>query len=91
MFFRKLRNGGEIGIQQDRLGGKMTKRASKPAGKSRKPDRVNGSSLSPQKELSELLKSRFPEVFVEGKIDAGKLRQSLGEDLDTNNERYGLS
>jgi len=91
MLFRELRNGGEIGIQQDQLGGKMAKRASKPVGKARKPDRVNGNSLSPQKELSEVLKSRFPEVFVEGKIDGDKLRQSLGEDLDTNNERYGLS
>ena len=69
----------------------MAKRASRPAGKARKPDRVNGKSLSPQKELSELLKCRFPEVFVEGKIDGDKLRQSLGEELDTNNERYGLS
>jgi len=69
----------------------MAKRASKSAGKAKKAERINGHSLSPQKELSELLKSRFPEVFVEGKIDGDKLRQSLGEDLDTNNERYGLS
>ena len=69
----------------------MARRASKPAGKARKPDTVNGNSLSPQKELSELLKCRFPQVFVEGKIDGDKLRQSLGEDLDTNNERYGLT
>jgi len=69
----------------------MAKRASKPGGKARKPERINGHSLSRRKELSELLKSRFPEVFVEGKIDGDKLRQALGEDLDTNNERYGLS
>jgi hypothetical protein len=39
MFFRKLRNGGEIGIQQDLLGGKMAKRSSKPAGKARRPEK----------------------------------------------------
>ena len=91
MFFRELRNGGEIEIHQKQVGGKMAKRASKPGGKARKPERINGHSLSRRKELSELLKSRFPEVFVEGKIDGDKLRQALGEDLDTNNERYGLS
>ena len=83
-----------------RQGTKMAKRSSEPAGKARKPDAVNGSSLSPQKlalecccrgELAELIKSRFPEVFVEGKIDGDRLKRSLGEDLDNNNERYGLS
>jgi len=69
----------------------MAKRASKSAGKAKKAERIDGHSLSPQKELSELLRCRFPEVFVEGKIDGDKLRQSLGEELDTNNERYGLS
>jgi hypothetical protein len=39
MFFRKLGNGGEIGIQLDQLGGKMARRASKPAGKARRPEK----------------------------------------------------
>jgi hypothetical protein len=39
MLFRKLRNGGEIEIQQDQLGGKMAKRSSKVAAKARKPEK----------------------------------------------------
>ncbi|MGD0552622.1 MAG: site-specific DNA-methyltransferase [Sedimentisphaerales bacterium] len=53
--------------------------------------RMDGNSLSPQKELLELLKSQFPQIFAEGKVNPDKLKQALGEDLDTNNERYGLS
>ncbi len=53
--------------------------------------KIDGNSASPQKELAELLKSRFPEIFAEGKISPDKLKQTLGEELDTNNERYGLS
>jgi adenine-specific DNA-methyltransferase len=52
---------------------------------------MDGNSLSPQKELLELLKSQFPQIFAEGKVNPDKLKQALGEDLDTNNERYGLS
>jgi len=63
--------------------------------KSKKPknlvQKLDGNSLSPQKELAELLKSQFPEVFAEGKVNPDKLKQVLGEDLDTNNERYGLT
>jgi adenine-specific DNA-methyltransferase len=53
--------------------------------------KVNGSSLSLQKELAELLKKKFPQIFAEGKVNPDKLKQSLGENLDTNDERYGLS
>lgn len=35
----KLRNGGEIGIQLDQLGGKMARRASIPAGEARRPEK----------------------------------------------------
>jgi len=52
---------------------------------------MDGKSLSPQKELGELLKTQFPQVFAEGKVNPDKLKQALGEELDTNNERYGLS
>ncbi|MBN2019683.1 MAG: hypothetical protein JW749_05605 [Sedimentisphaerales bacterium] len=55
------------------------------------PVKMDGKSLSPQKELAELLKQQFPQVFAEGKVNPDKLKQALGEDLDTNNERYGLS
>ncbi|ABO49059.1 DNA methylase N-4/N-6 domain protein [Desulforamulus reducens MI-1] len=37
------------------------------------------------------LKKLFPEVFAEGKIDFTRLKQALGENLDTERERYGLS
>ena len=69
----------------------MAKNHSKPTTKAKEPHRMDGYSLSPQKELLELLKRKFPEVFAEGKIDGDKLRQTLGEELDTNNERYGLT
>jgi len=53
--------------------------------------KMDGKSLSPQKELGELLRKQFPQVFAEGKVNPDKLKQALGEELDTNNERYGLS
>jgi adenine-specific DNA-methyltransferase len=53
--------------------------------------KMDGHSHSPQQELLALLEARCPEVFTEGKIDGGKLKQTLGEELDTNNERYGLT
>jgi adenine-specific DNA-methyltransferase len=56
-----------------------------------KTRKMDGNSVSPQKELLELLQKRFPEIFAEGKVNPDKLRQTLGEELDTNNERYGLS
>ena len=59
--------------------------------KEAKIQRMDGNSLSPQKELAELLKAQFPQIFAEGKVNPDKLKQALGEDLDTNNERYGLS
>lgn len=53
--------------------------------------KMNGNSYNPQAELLELLKSKCTEAFTEGKIDGDKLKQTLGEELDINNERYGLS
>ena len=53
--------------------------------------KMDGNSLSPQKELAELLKTQFPQIFAEGKVNPHKLKQALGEELDTNNERYGLT
>ena len=53
--------------------------------------KMDGNSLSPQKELAELLKAQFTQIFAEGKVNPDKLKQALGEDLDTENERYGLS
>jgi adenine-specific DNA-methyltransferase len=50
-----------------------------------------GSSLNKQEEILNFLKSDLPEVFSEGKIDCKKLKQTLGEEVDDGNERYGLS
>ena len=67
----------------------MTKRRKSPG----KQDDLylEGRSASPQKELLELLRDKAPEVFIEGKIDPAKLRQTLGEDVSPDSERYGLS
>src|SRR5690606_15680419 len=37
------------------------------------------------------LKQLFPEVFTEGKIDFERLKQVLGEAVDSSRERYGLT
>ena len=37
------------------------------------------------------LKQLFPEVFNEDKIDFDKLKQTLGEDIDTGEERFGMT
>jgi len=37
------------------------------------------------------LRELFPEAFAEGKVDFDKLRQALGENIDTGRERYGLT
>ncbi|MUG08855.1 site-specific DNA-methyltransferase [Commensalibacter melissae] len=48
-------------------------------------------SLSPQQEKLEQLKQLLPEVFTEGRVDWEKLKLSLGEDININNERYVLN
>ena len=37
------------------------------------------------------LKQLFPEVFNEDRIDYDKLKQTLGEDIDTGEERFGMT
>jgi len=37
------------------------------------------------------LKQLFPEVFTEDKIDLDKLKMTLGEEVDTGQERYGMA
>lgn len=53
--------------------------------------KMDGKSLNPQEELLELLKQKFPAVFAEGYVDCQKLKQTLGEDVDLENERYGMT
>ncbi|MBU0727614.1 site-specific DNA-methyltransferase, partial [Patescibacteria group bacterium] len=52
---------------------------------------MDGKSLNPQEELLALLKSKLPEIFAEGKIDCQRLKQSLGEEVNLDNERYGMT
>lgn len=54
-------------------------------------NKLEGSSLNKQEEILNFLKSDLPEIFSEGKIDCKKLKQTLGEEVDDGNERYGLS
>lgn len=42
-------------------------------------------------ERLDALRGLFPEVFAEGKVDFERLRSALGDNVDTNRERYGLS
>ncbi|MFH1545881.1 MAG: DNA methyltransferase [Patescibacteria group bacterium] len=56
-----------------------------------KKSKMNGNSFNPQEELLELLRKNFPEIFTEGRVDCEKLKKSLGENLNKNGERYGLS
>lgn len=37
------------------------------------------------------IKQLFPEVFNEDKVDFDKLKQTLGEDIDTGEERFGMT
>ena len=55
-------------------------------------EKMDGFSMEPQAELLALLKERAPEVFVEGKVDAGKLAATLGQAGATeNNVREGAA
>lgn len=56
-----------------------------------KVSKQEGASLNQQDELLELLKKKAPEIFTEGKIDSKQLKATLGEDVLTDAERYGLS
>lgn len=52
---------------------------------------MDGRSLTPQEIKLQELKNIFPEVFAEGKVDWEKLKATLGEDINFNNERYVLN
>jgi adenine-specific DNA-methyltransferase len=53
--------------------------------------RMEGASQNPQEDLLKYLKQRAPEIFTEGKIDVKRLKMTLGEEVEENEERYGLS
>lgn len=48
-------------------------------------------SFSPNAARLAELKTLFPEAFLEGKIDFDRLKQALGEAVQTDRERYGLN
>ncbi|WP_428357359.1 site-specific DNA-methyltransferase [Methyloprofundus sp.] len=52
---------------------------------------TDGSSLDIVQDNIDKLKSLFPDVFSEGKIDFDKLQQALGETLETQDERYNFT
>lgn len=51
-------------------------------------EKLDGKSLDLTKENINALKQLFPEVVTEGKIDFDKLKLVLGEEIETNKERY---
>jgi hypothetical protein len=59
--------------------------------KKRKIAKLSGESLDIKVEQMEKLKSLFPQVVKDGKVDFDTLKQALGEEIDANGERYGLS
>jgi adenine-specific DNA-methyltransferase len=53
--------------------------------------KMSGQSTNPQSELLAKLMKEMPEIFSEGKIDTKKLKETLGEDVIADQERYGLT
>jgi len=52
---------------------------------------MKGESVDIAQDKLSKLKKLFPEIFSEGKVDPEKLRLSIGEDLNIQNERYVLN
>lgn len=52
---------------------------------------TDGSSLNIVQDNIEKLKTLFPDIFSEGRIDFDKLRETLGDTLDTQEERYNFT
>ena len=52
---------------------------------------MQGTSSDIKQEQMEKLKAVFPEIVSEEKINWEKLKLTLGEDIDIENERYVLS
>jgi len=52
---------------------------------------VNKESPSIEADQVENLRELFPQVFTEGKVDFDKLREALGDEVDSRPERYSFS
>jgi len=55
------------------------------------PDKLELKSMSITNDQKAKLKQLFPEVFNEDKIDFDKLKATLGEEIDTGEERFGMT
>lgn len=55
------------------------------------PEKPELTSMNINAEQKAKLKSLFPEVFNENKIDFEKLKLTLGEEIDAGEERFGLN
>lgn len=62
----------------------------KRATKKKTVAKMGGKSITPNTELMELLLERCPEVFTEGKVDIERFKKSLGQEVASGRERYGL-
>ena len=56
-----------------------------------KVEKMNGETLDITKNNIEKLKEIFPDVFTEGKIEFEALKENLGEEIETENEKYYFS
>ncbi len=54
-------------------------------------EKMKGESLNILRDNLNKMKQRFPEVFIEDKIDFEKLEQILGNYIDDRNERYSFN
>jgi adenine-specific DNA-methyltransferase len=55
------------------------------------PEKLPLETANPILERLEVLREHLPEIFSDGKIDLERLKTLLGENVDTNRERFGLS
>lgn len=56
-----------------------------------KPEKLDLRSMDITEEQKSKLKTIFPHIFAENKIDFNKLRQTLGEEVDEGQELFGMS
>lgn len=57
----------------------------------KKIKKIDGKSINNQEEMLDYLQKKMPEIFSEGKVDCEKLKLSLGENVESSEERYGLT
>lgn len=55
------------------------------------PEKLDLKSVNITDEQKAKLKQLFPEVFNEDKIDFDKLKRTIGQELDTGDERFGMT